>query len=109
MLYNRSTGKKLPVLEQVYSLDNFVNWLEQQPQVKKFEYVDPRGCLIYQYLVEMGIPVNYVVPTGYTLQGDITRTEISYPYIFNYISVISGNSYHTALVKAREELKASRS
>ncbi len=87
MLHNKSTGLKTDVM----SMENLVNWLEQQPAKAEYDYLDHRNCLVAQYLKANGHKDPFVYSCGhyqdnkgrdYQLPMDFDDASVGYPRTF---------------------------
>ena len=45
-----------------FQLESLRDWLRTKPKDEGYKYSEPYGCLIFQYLKAVGIPVEYVTP-----------------------------------------------
>jgi hypothetical protein len=82
MLYDPK-WEKPEVKADPFSLESMIAWLEKQPADKVYDFWDCRECLIYQYLLDAGLPrADY--GTAHALGGDDIGGKIAHglPWTF---------------------------
>ncbi len=71
--------------------DSFRTWLQTYPPATQYNYTEGKACLIFQYLQDMGHPVNYVTAFGiwhdnegneHKASPKIHQAAIQYPHTF---------------------------
>jgi len=95
MLHNKSTGLKPDVM----SMEGLVNWLEQQPASRKYEYYDHRNCLVAQYLKAHGYEDPFVYSMG--RWQDNKGMDWSFPGEFDGIAADCPRTFGAALKRAK--------
>lgn len=97
MLYNEQWNKRL-------SLDGLITWLEQQPPDRVYDYnhassgVFQTGCLLYQYLDDIGYPVTKV----YSECVDTRTSSVPLPRGMNTVAAMKPWTFGAALERAKE-------
>lgn len=86
-------------MQNPLSLDSLISWLEKQPADGSYNYVDPHGCLIYQYLEQMGFQVRSIGGSSWL---DPQLAQHDFPVEFNEIAARAPNTYGVALQRAKE-------
>ena len=95
MLHNKSTGLKPDVM----SMEGLVNWLEQQPASRKYEYYDHRNCLVAQYLKTSGHGNPFVYSMGRWQDND--GIDRAFPLMFDDVAVNHPRTFGAALKRAK--------
>jgi hypothetical protein len=95
MLHNKSTGLKPDVM----SMESLVNWLEQQPPEKTYNYYSNRNCLVAQYLKSNGHEDVLIFSMGHWQDhNDIDRL---FPIKFDDVAVAQPRTFGAALKRAK--------
>lgn len=86
---------------------NLISWLENKNPEEHYTYTNNKGCVLYQYLSESGVDVDYIDANRYSLIS-IPETTFPYPSILNSIAYGSAeshfenmNTFGAALMRAR--------
>ena len=93
-------------LRTIYSVDNFVAWLETRDPNEKYTYISCNDCLIHRYFTAMGLSVNRVWARGYMLTSN-PKEELKYPSELNTIAIYGGQTVGGALEYVKSGKKSS--
>ena len=84
------------------SIENYIDWLDQQPPEDEYIYDDTRGCLNYKFLSSMGHSLKFVT-VHYWM--DETCEMRSMPEHMIEVPVGHPRTYGAALERAKEYIK----
>jgi len=68
----------------LWNLDNFIKFLESKPPTETYDYTDPQGCAVYQYIKASGVAVYDVGLCGWRPSEGLE--DLPLPYTFNAIN-----------------------
>lgn len=89
----------------VFSLEGLIAWLEQQPGETKYDYADPRDCLLCRYFRDRGIDVVDLGPYDFTTPE---KEENPYPYVLASVANNPPNYTYAAVLDRARTLLAER-
>ena len=80
------------------AIEALTDWLEKKPEDKVYNYGSCRGCLLYKYLKDIGLPIRSV-STKYWWDEDYITHNL--PPGFDDISIDRPHTYGAALRRAK--------
>lgn len=88
-------------------LQNLIEWLEKKPAEGTYDFIDTRGCLLFQYLKAQGLPIESVGTTCWVDTTIIMHKDLPQ----SFVTVSSGvgwddpRTFGAALDRARALVK----
>lgn len=83
---NWDISVKEPVnIAPLLTVGNLISWLEGKNPEEKYVYTANKGCMLYQYLTDSGVDLEYIDGSRYVLNGD-NESSHGYPSILNSIA-----------------------
>lgn len=83
--------------QDIFTVKSLINWLEQQRLETTYIYSSGMDCLLCRYFRAMGLDVECVYPTQYSVGGRMYPL----PDILNSISLKGSGTYGRALAVAK--------
>jgi hypothetical protein len=103
--------KALETEPDAFELESLIAWLEKQPARKTYDYVEPFGCLLYQYFKAMKLPIISIGPYYYRTHKvggfggfghpSLSHDEYLLPHSFHEIAYIRPHTFGAALKRAK--------
>ena len=84
------------------TIEAFADWLEKQPPEKEYDYSNCRGCLVFQYLTAVGIPIT---STGSTTFSTNDGQEHILPYELDIVAARHPHTFGKAAIRARRPIQ----
>jgi len=85
MNMDMNTEAKNSEYVDLWNLDNFIKFLESKPPTETYDYTDPKGCAVYQYIKASGVAV-YDVGTAYGWCPSNGLDNLPLPHTFDAIN-----------------------
>ncbi len=89
--------------QNIFSLEGLISWLEMQPPETKYDYADPRKCLLLQYFKVRGVQAKGVAMNYWRDHAD---RKHDFPYEMKQVAENYPWTYAAALTCARELVRS---
>lgn len=106
MLNNPKWDRKIS--EEILTVKSIISWLEGKNPDEVYCYSANKGCMLFQYLSDKGVNIDYIDSTHYVLRSSPPDEMIVYPTILNQIAYgefegpsTGKHSFGAALTRAR--------